>query len=626
MRAVPCRQARSRRWKYGCSSASGNRSASRRSRNAATAASASRGTMTISERASPRTGESTAPRFRRRCRRRSSADGRRPGIAMPVSHAPGRQHDVQQARDVGGVEKRALPAGAIFERDAAQVKPGDRACGQRGARRRAAAAPRAAATAAPRAIDQSAREPAQAPPSARAAGPALRSRARTSRSHVTMLSAQRSVACRAANGRRRGSTLAASATYTATFHASSASTGGASRLIRCAGPISTPAAPMTNAPTRWRARASRAPKERARAPRTFGCRFARRSTTSARDGRETHRPTRASPTISAAARPAHTRSASLQISRAPSVVSIARTSTTLRAVRSSMRRHRASDRSRRRIIHHADEPFHSSAILFARIRLRASRHVPRWSIISSFMTWPGAGRRATLLSHAEIRMKHHDPPAPPVKGRGATFNPANRFRADTREPYDDGWRRATRRRRRAAAATDDGHDPARANDHRAQRFAGHPVHAVDQSVPGLRAWLHLLLRAAVARVSRPVAGLDFETKLYAKPDAAELLRAELAKPGYRCEPIALGTNTDPYQPIEREWKVTRSVLEVLAEHRASVHDRHQVGAGRARHRHHRADGGASGWRASTCRSPRSTASLRGSSSRAPPRRTGGCRR
>jgi DNA repair photolyase len=60
-------------------------------------------------------------------------------------------------------------------------------------------------------------------------------------------------------------------------------------------------------------------------------------------------------------------------------------------------------------------------------------------------------------------------------------------------------------------------------------------------------------------------GIDFETRLFAKPDAAKLLRAELAKPGYRCDPIALGTNTDPYQPIEREWRVTRSVLEVLCE-------------------------------------------------------------
>ena len=59
-------------------------------------------------------------------------------------------------------------------------------------------------------------------------------------------------------------------------------------------------------------------------------------------------------------------------------------------------------------------------------------------------------------------------------------------------------------------------------------------------------------------------GLDFETKLFAKPDAAALLRAELAKKGYAATPMALGTNTDPYQPIEREWRVTREVVEVLA--------------------------------------------------------------
>ena len=59
-------------------------------------------------------------------------------------------------------------------------------------------------------------------------------------------------------------------------------------------------------------------------------------------------------------------------------------------------------------------------------------------------------------------------------------------------------------------------------------------------------------------------GLDFETKLFAKPDAAALLRAELAKPGYQCQPMAMGTNTDPYQPIEAHWRITRSVLEVLA--------------------------------------------------------------
>jgi DNA repair photolyase len=65
-------------------------------------------------------------------------------------------------------------------------------------------------------------------------------------------------------------------------------------------------------------------------------------------------------------------------------------------------------------------------------------------------------------------------------------------------------------------------------------------------------------------------GLDFETKLFAKPDAARLLRAELAKPGYSVRPMAMGTNTDPYQPIEGKWRITRSVLEVLAETRHPV--------------------------------------------------------
>ncbi len=60
-------------------------------------------------------------------------------------------------------------------------------------------------------------------------------------------------------------------------------------------------------------------------------------------------------------------------------------------------------------------------------------------------------------------------------------------------------------------------------------------------------------------------GLDFETRLFAKPDAADLLRAELGKPGYTARPMALGTNTDPYQPIEANWRITRSILEVLAE-------------------------------------------------------------
>lgn len=60
-------------------------------------------------------------------------------------------------------------------------------------------------------------------------------------------------------------------------------------------------------------------------------------------------------------------------------------------------------------------------------------------------------------------------------------------------------------------------------------------------------------------------GLDFESKLFAKPNAPVLLREELSKPGYVCRPIAFGTNTDPYQPIEAHWQITRECIKVLAE-------------------------------------------------------------
>ena len=61
--------------------------------------------------------------------------------------------------------------------------------------------------------------------------------------------------------------------------------------------------------------------------------------------------------------------------------------------------------------------------------------------------------------------------------------------------------------------------------------------------------------------------MDFESRLFAKPDAAKLLHAALSRPGYEVAPIALGTNTDPYQPIEEHWRITRSILELLLETR-----------------------------------------------------------
>src|SRR4029434_10084697 len=60
-------------------------------------------------------------------------------------------------------------------------------------------------------------------------------------------------------------------------------------------------------------------------------------------------------------------------------------------------------------------------------------------------------------------------------------------------------------------------------------------------------------------------GVDFESRLFAKPDAAKLLHAALSRPGYEVAPIALGTNTDPYQPSDEHWRITRSILELLLE-------------------------------------------------------------
>ena len=65
-------------------------------------------------------------------------------------------------------------------------------------------------------------------------------------------------------------------------------------------------------------------------------------------------------------------------------------------------------------------------------------------------------------------------------------------------------------------------------------------------------------------------GLDFESRLFYKPQAANLLTAELRKKGYSCRPIALGSNTDPYQPVERRLRITRAILEVLRDFRHPV--------------------------------------------------------
>ncbi len=151
--------------------------------------------------------------------------------------------------------------------------------------------------------------------------------------------------------------------------------------------------------------------------------------------------------------------------------------------------------------------------------------------------------------------------------RGTGDNPPNRYHATHREAIDDGWRvdepsvpPATRLEiehcRRVITYNqspdvpfDRSINPYRGCEHGCVYCFARPSHA----------WLDLS------------PGLDFETRLFHKPDAPECLRDELAHPGYRPAPIALGINTDAYQPVEKRQRLTRRLLEVLAEARHPLH-------------------------------------------------------
>jgi DNA repair photolyase len=150
------------------------------------------------------------------------------------------------------------------------------------------------------------------------------------------------------------------------------------------------------------------------------------------------------------------------------------------------------------------------------------------------------------------------------RGRGATFNPKVRFESTDVDPFDDGWESlAQARAEDAPPRTEVTPDASRSVIARNTS----PDIPFDRSINPYRGCEH----GCVYCYARPThaylglsPGLDFETKLVAKFDAASLLERELARPGYACQPMALGTNTDPYQPVERRLRITRSVLEVLA--------------------------------------------------------------
>ncbi len=154
----------------------------------------------------------------------------------------------------------------------------------------------------------------------------------------------------------------------------------------------------------------------------------------------------------------------------------------------------------------------------------------------------------------------------PLKGRGAVSNPEGRFESLRVKSEDDGWYQealpesvatiVTPERAKSIITTNDSPDvgfeysinPYRGCEHGCIYCYARPAHSYIGLSPGL----------------------DFETKLFYKADAANVLERDLARPSYVCKPIMIGANTDPYQPIERKLEVTRSVLEVLARCRHPV--------------------------------------------------------
>jgi DNA repair photolyase len=145
------------------------------------------------------------------------------------------------------------------------------------------------------------------------------------------------------------------------------------------------------------------------------------------------------------------------------------------------------------------------------------------------------------------------------RGRGAQSNASGRFEAEARVAFDDGWQSLDELPPfKTSVAVDTARKVISRNDS--------PDIGFDRSINPYRGCEH----GCVYCFARPThaymglsPGLDFESRLFVKPDAPQLLEKELAAPGYEPKVIAIGTNTDPYQPIEREHKIMRGILEVL---------------------------------------------------------------
>jgi DNA repair photolyase len=157
-----------------------------------------------------------------------------------------------------------------------------------------------------------------------------------------------------------------------------------------------------------------------------------------------------------------------------------------------------------------------------------------------------------------------------MKNRGALSNPAGRFEIEKREQVDDGWQRADDDTETVVTL------PTTVIPEKAKSIISRnesPDIRFRQSINPYRGCEH----GCIYCYARPAhaylnlsPGLDFETKLFYKANAAELLQQELSKRSYVCEPIILGANTDPYQPIEKKLRITREILEVLQQHNHPV--------------------------------------------------------
>lgn len=167
-------------------------------------------------------------------------------------------------------------------------------------------------------------------------------------------------------------------------------------------------------------------------------------------------------------------------------------------------------------------------------------------------------------------------PDRPRKGRGAIGNPSGRYEPRTRQLIDDGWAEGgwtwdgvPDAGTALALRTEVGTDASRTVIAR----NASPDVPFDRSINPYRGCEH----GCVYCFARPShaylglsPGLDFETRIFAKPEAAKRLIAELAKPSYAPAVIAMGTNTDPYQPVEKRLGITRAILEVLSAARHPV--------------------------------------------------------